>query len=127
MTNQDNILIDTLEFNPPLPMNYEDVIWIFSSSHDWDCCEWHELDFEWKEGEFEMVKSILSKVDKIDIKWTPWMGITLRMYDWQKEFWLFIPWRWYNNWYYSYNLTLIVEMPNCEQKRYNIREYQDVK
>ena len=108
-------------------MNYEDVIWIFSSYHHWDCCEWHELDFEWKEVEFETVKQILSKVDKIEIKWTPWMGITLRMYDSDKEFGFFIPWRGSNNGYYSDDLSLIVSLKNWFKKEYDIREYQDVK
>lgn len=125
MNTTENIFIDTLIFNPPLPMNYEDVIEMFSSKHQQDCCEYHYLDFEWKKEEFETVKSILSKVDKIDIKWTPWMGITLRMYDWEKDFWFFIPWRSDNNWYYSENLQLIVTLPNWFIKKYDIEEYQE--
>lgn len=122
----ENIFIDMLYFNPPLPMNYEDVIWMFSSSHDSSCCEWHELDFEWKEEEFETLKQFLWKVDKIEIKWTPWMWITLRIYDWAKEFWFFIPGRGSNNGYYSDNLTLDVKMKNWFCKSYDIAEYQDI-
>ena len=126
MNTIENVLIDTIEFNTPLPVNYEDVIGMFTSEHDSDCCEHHELDFEWKKEEFETVKQFLKKVDKIEIKWTPGMWITLRMYDREKEFWFFIPWRGYNNGYYSDNLTLIVKLKNGFEKRYDIREYQNV-
>jgi hypothetical protein len=116
----ENILIDTLEFNPPLEVDYKTVIWMFDSYHDRDCCERHELDFEWKEQEFELVKSILSKVDKIEIQWVLWMWIALRMYDGEKDFWFFIPWRWSNNWYYSSKLNLIVTLPGGVKLEYDL-------
>jgi len=126
MSEIENVLIDTLEFNPPLPMEYDKVIWMFSSYHDQDCCESHQLCFDETKDYFETSKQFISQVEKIEIKWTPWMGITLRLIDWKKEYAIFVPWRGSNNWYYGSNIDLIVKMPNGEIKEYNCTEYQDI-
>lgn len=125
MEIQENVLIDTIVFNPPLPMEYDKVIWMLSSYHSRDCCENHYLDFEWKWPEFETAKQFLSKVDKIEISWVPWMWISLRMFDSTKEFPFFIPWRAENNGYYSNNLALIVTLQNWLKKEYDISLFQD--
>lgn len=64
---EENILIDTLVFSTPLEMEYDKVIGMFSSEHDQDCCEHHELDFYSTKKDFETAQEFLSKVDKIDI------------------------------------------------------------
>lgn len=106
-------------------MEYEKVIWIFSSYHNSSCCEWHELCFDETKEYFETAKQFISKVDKIEIKWTPWMGITLRLIDWEKEYGIFVPWRGGNNWYYGDNIELTVEMPNGSKRVYDCTDYQD--
>lgn len=68
MDTPENIFIDTLEFNPPLPMEYNEVIGRFSSSHDSSCCESHELRFDETKQYFDTAKQFLDKVSKIEIK-----------------------------------------------------------
>lgn len=126
MTNQENILIDTIVFNPPLPMEHDKVIWMFSSYHDQDCCEWHEIDFSDSKTMFDTAKDFLNQVDKIEIKWTIGAWITLRMADWNKEYAIFFPWRWSNNWYYGSNIDLIVRLPDWSTKEYDVSAYQDI-
>ena len=126
MTNPENILIDIIEFSPSLPMVYEEVIWRFSSDHQSCCCESHELCLDEAVAPFETAKQFLSKVDKIEIKWTPWMGITLRLIDWKEGFPIFIPWRGYNNGYYGSNIELTIDMPNGSKRVYDCSDYQDI-
>lgn len=106
-------------------MNYKDVIGMFSSHHDQSCYESHYLDFDSTEQDFETAQDFLSKVDKIEITWVPWMGINIRMYDDNKEYCIFVPWRGYNNWYYWYNIDLIIEMPDGSELEYDCSDYQD--
>ncbi len=127
MNTIENILIDTIEFNPPLPMEYKEVIGRFDSTHDSSCCERHELRFDETKQYFETAKQFISKVDKIEIKWTPWMGITLRLIDGEKEFWIFVPWEGSNNWYYGDNIDLHVKLRDGSVKTYDCTEYQNVK
>lgn len=125
MTNTESVLIDTLEFNPPIPMEYDKVIGMFESTHDSSCCEWHELDFDSTKLDFETAAQFINKVDKIEIKWIEWMGINIRLFDWNKEFPIFVPWRWSNNGYYGDNIELIVTLPSWETKSYNCTDYQN--
>ena len=126
MTNKDNILIDTINFTVPLEIDYEEVFWMFSSSHYQECCEAHYLDFDSTEKEFEILENTLSKIDKIEIKWTPDMWVTFFFYDWDKRCWIFVPWRWYNNGYYGIDIQLIVNTPNDWTYNYNVSEYQKI-
>ncbi len=125
---EDNILIDTLIFNQWLEPNCKNIKSMFESYHKRDCCEMHRLDFDDFDIAFEAVEKF-SKIEKIEIKWTPWMGITLFFY-WDKDkeddrVWIFIPWRNSNNWYYSTNLTLVITLPDWFAKEYDIIEYQE--
>ena len=118
--------IDTIEFNVPLVTDYNKVFWMIDSDHIQSCCESHYLDFDSSEQEFELVSSMLSKIDKIEIYWEEGMGITLYFYEWIKRVGIFIPWRWYNNGYYGDNLELIITTPNNWTYQYDISEYQDI-
>ena len=119
----DNVLIDTLYSAPSLPMDYNKVFWMFSSHHDQDCCEWHEIDFSSTPNEFETASQFLTKVDRIDISWVDGMGLNFRMYDGDKEFCIFCPWRGSNNGYYGSNITLIFDF-NGSVTEYNVSSYQ---
>lgn len=121
----ENTLIDTLEFTEWLNVNFKEIFWMFSSHHNSDCCEWHELDFSDSEKQFELVEKALTKIDKIEIYWEENMWVTFFFYDWEIRVWIFVPWRWSNNWYYSNDLTLIVELLNWFKKEYDITEYQN--
>ena len=126
---EDNVLIDTLIFTPWLATNWYSVLSMFDSHHRRDCCEDHWLDFSDALTAFEEVEKRFEFIEKIEIKWTPWMGITLFFY-WDKyeeddRVWIFIPWRNSNNWYYSTNLVLIVTLNNWYTKKYDIEEYQE--
>lgn len=122
---KDKILIDTIIFLIPLDTDYKKVFWMFSSTHAQDCCEWHELDFDSSEQDFKMVQDMLTKIDKLEIYWEEWMWVTFYFYDWEKRVWVFVPWRWSNNWYYWNNITLIIKLPNWFTKEYDVTEYQD--
>ena len=124
----ENILIDTLIFNEWLITDCKKIRWMFDSYHDQNCCENHYLDFCDFEKSFEEVERKFNKIEKIEIKWTPGMWITLFFYENKNEkdnrVWIFIPWRANNNWYYSDNLTFIVTLENWFKKEYNVTEYQ---
>lgn len=122
---KENILIDTIEFEEHLDVDYKKIMWMFSSDHSETCCEWHELDFSSAESDFRMVEDILDYIDKIEIKWTIWMWITLFFYEGDKRVWVFVPWRGENTWYYSSDLDLNIIFPNWDRKRYDVSEYQD--
>lgn len=122
---QENPLIDKFIFAPSLEMEYEVVIGMFSSDHDSSCCEWHELDFDSTKLDFETAKHFLSKVDKIEVTWVEGMGINIRMYDWEKEYCIFVPWRGSNNWYYGDNIELTISLPNWEKRTYDCTSYQN--
>lgn len=126
MQTMDNVLIDTFTFSPELPMEYNKVIWMFSSDHYQDCCESHELDFDSTKQDFITAKEFLTKVDKIDISRVEEAGINIRMYDWVKEYCIFVPWRGYNNGYYGDNIDLIVKLPSGETKTYDVSECQEI-
>lgn len=121
----ENVLIDTFTFSPELPMEYDKIIWMFSSDHYQDCCETHELDFDSTKQDFETAKEFLSKVDKIDISRVDGAWINIRMYDWDKEYCIHVPGRGYNNWYYGSNIDLIVKLPNGDTKTYDVSSCQD--
>ena len=121
----EKVYIDTIEFNEPLELNYEEVFWMFKSEHSSDCCESHELDFDSSREDFKTVISILKKIDKIEIYWEEWMWVTFFFYDWEIRVWVFVHWRGSNNWYYWSNIDLIVTLPNWYSKRYDVSEYQD--
>lgn len=121
----ENTLIDSFLFNPSLPMDYNEVIGMFSSDHWQSCCESHELDFDSTKAEFETATKFLNKVDKIDISRVEGMGINIRMYDWAKEFCIHVPWRGSNNGYYWDNIDLIVNLPSWEVKTYDVSECQE--
>lgn len=119
-------MIDTLIFKTPLEVEFDKVIWLFSSDHDQNCCEHHYLDFEWKKEEFETAKQFLTKVDKIEISWVEWMGVTFRMFDWDKEFPFFVAWRGSNNGYYGSNIDLIFAgVDGIASKTWSVTKYQD--
>ena len=117
--------IGTITFNEPLNTDVELIGNMLSSDHEPCCCEWHELDFDSFKQDFNIVKDILSQIDKMEIYWEEGMGITFYFYDGEKRAGIFVPWRWDNNWYYSDNLTLIVDTPDGRYFEYDIREYQD--
>lgn len=123
---KDKIFIDKIEFSPKLEVDMMNIVNMFDSSHEQDCCENHKLDFDNFANDFKMVEDLLKEIDKIEIYWEVWMGITIFLYDWEKRVWIFIPWRWINNWYYWTDLTLIVILPNWFTKEYDIEEYQDI-
>ena len=123
---EENILIDTFTFSPPLPMEYDKVIGMFSSDHYQDCCEFHYLDFDSTSQDFETAKEFLSKVDKIDVSKVDGAGINIRMYDIDKEYCIHVPWRGYNNGYYGSNIDLIVKLPNWEVRTYDVSECQEI-
>lgn len=122
---EENTLIDTFLFSPSLEMEYDKVIWMFSSDHDQSCCESHELDFDSTKQDFETAKEFLTKVDKIDISKVPGFGINIRMYDGAKEYCISVPWRGSNNGYYGDNIDLIVKLPSGEERTYDVSECQD--
>ena len=130
MEKEENILIDTLIFNKWLEVDYQKIVWMFDCYHEQSCCESHYLDFSDFQSCFQEVERKFNKIEKIEIKWTPWMWITLFFYENKDEenerVWIFIPWRWYNNWYYSDELILIVTLEDWTNKKYNISEYQDI-
>lgn len=102
---------------------------MFESFHEQNCCEDHYLDFDDFEKSFEAItQRWYSKIEKIEIYWTPWMWVTLFFYETKDEeverVWIFIPWRASNNWFYSDDLTLIVTLPNWFKKEYDITSYQ---
>ena len=119
-------LIDTIKFIEPLEIDYKKVFWMFESKHYQDCCESHELDFDSSKADFKMVEDMLTKIDKLEIKWEEWMWVTFFFYDWDKRVWVFVPWRGYNNWYYGTNIDLIVTTPDNWTYAYNVSEYQDI-
>lgn len=119
------VYIDTIEFKEPLKVDYNLIFDNISSEHIGDCCERHELDFENTRKEFELVEDTLSKIDKLEIYWEVWMWVTFFFYDWDKRVWIFVPWRGNNNWYYSDDLTLIIDIPWTKKITYDITEYQD--
>lgn len=121
----ENALIDTFTFSPPLQMEYNKIIGMFSSDHQSDCCEWHYLDFDSTKQDFETAQQFLTKVDMIDISRVEGAWINIRMYDWEKEFCIHVPWRWSNNWYYGDNIELIVKLPYWEVKTYDVSECQN--
>lgn len=124
---EENILIDTLIFNDWLDPTERNFRHMFDSYHQQDCCKMHYLDFSDFDKWFEAVEKF-SKIEKIEIKWTPWMWITLFFYEDKdnedNRVWIFIPWRASNNWYYSSDLTLIVTLPNWFSKQYDVSDYQ---
>ena len=122
---KDKILIDTIIFKNPLEVDYEEIFWMFESDHQSNCCEWHELDFDNSEQDFKMVEDMLSKIDKLEIYWEKWMWVTFFFYDWEKRVWVFVPWRWSNNWYYWDNIELIISTPDNWIFEYDVSEYQD--
>lgn len=119
----EKVLIDTIEIY--LDINSVAIKNMFESHHEQSCCEEHYLDFDSWESDFKEAEERLTKIDKIEIYWEEWMGITVFFYDWEERVWIFIPWRGYNNWYYSSNLKLILTLPDWFVKRYDISEYQD--
>lgn len=121
----EKIHIDTLIFENPLELDEEKINNMFDSYHEQSCCENHYLDFDSFTEDFQMVKDVLKKIDKIEIYWEEWMWITLFFYDWEERVWIFLAGRNTNNWYYTTNLTLIVKLANWFKKEYDIEKYQE--
>ena len=110
--------------NLNLKVDYREVFCMISSDHQQDCCEAHYLDFDNSRQDFKMVEQMLSKIDKIEIYWEEWMGVTFFFYDGEERVWIFIPWRAENNWYYSDDLQLIINTPDNWKYEFDITEYQ---
>lgn len=120
----DKIYIDTIKFNEPLSVNYDEVFGMISSDHSQDCCERHELDFTDARSNFKMAETILTKIDKMEIYWEKNMWVTFFFYDWEERVGVFVPWRGYNNWYYWDTIVLIIQVGNAKYE-YDVSEYQD--
>ena len=120
----EKFLIDSI--NIELEVISKDIREMFDSYHRWECCETHYLDFDSWETDFSEVERKLEKIDKIEIYGEEDMGITIFFYEWEERVWIFVPWRWYNNWYYSSQLDLIVKLTNWFSKTYDISKFQDI-
>lgn len=90
---------------------------VVSSSHEQDCCESHFLDFDFKKEEMESIIKAMEKqhinniVESVAVCTDEqWIVMRYRFQGWE-IIPLFIPWRGYNNGYYSNELTLHVTHP----------------
>lgn len=129
MTHIENVFIDEFHFDTPIKPDYKEVMGMFSSSHDQDCCEDHWLDFDASEEPFKEVTRRLEYINHIEIKGTPWMGITIffgqKEWDYENRVGVFVGWYNSNNGYYSSELTLHVQLPDWTNKTYDIGDYQE--
>ncbi|UFK09572.1 hypothetical protein [Xanthomonas phage DES1] len=93
---------------------------VLSSDHDQDCCESHWLDFiglvndDFKGLDFDLSEeSFFERVEDFGIRLLPVNGHPIP-----------IPGYGANNGYYSSNLTLVLQLPNGKNKKFDITECQ---
>lgn len=122
--NKDIYNIVTFYFKDDIKVKDFNIKEFISSEHDTDCCEYHALDFEHIDLNMKTLEEQLVSFNQIEIKWIKWMWVSLRFYDWYEWFSILIPWRWYNNWYYSNELILVINI-DWNQYRYDITDCQD--
>ena len=122
--NINNVYIDLIDFQIDIPLTFENVRKYFSDYHYESCCEQHYLDWDYIKDFLPTAVSVVPEFNKVEIKGTPEMGITLFFINWDNRFGIFVPWYAINNGYYSDELTLKVTLPSWWKREYDITSYQ---
>lgn len=102
------------KLNSIIKANKFDIKKYISYKHNQDCCEKVYIDFEHMDLTKSMVKQI-GDISKIEIWTAPEDWIIFYVYNDKKErYWIFLPCRNEQNWYYNDRLNLIINIKNEE-------------
>jgi len=127
--NIENVYIDTISIWETLKLTMENIEKLFYDCHPWShyymadypCCAY--ADWDSIHGAVDTAAEIVPEFDTVEIKWTPGMWFTLFFINWEKRWGVFVPCYEREYWYYSENLTLVVNLPNWNIKEYRIEDY----
>ena len=125
---KENIYIDTINIGKILPLTLHTIESIFSDYHEPSCCEHHWIAWDESKEAVETASKLVPWFDTVELSGVPDMWILLRF---SHSFYpdvsapVFFAGHNSNNWYYSYNLSLIVKLSNGFKKEYDISSYQD--